>query len=240
MRKFSLATIAVWTAFAACSTPSSQQNQEITSRSEAWGAAFNSGDIDAVEALYSEDCRVLPPNGELGQGREAARAVFSEMIEAGQKAELETIESISAGDLGYHVGTYTLQSADGKVIDHGKFVETWRQVDGQWQISNDIWNSDLPATPQETTLMITAAVKDVQHFLAAWQGEQSRHQLFAQHGAPRVRVFQSPGKGNRMALLVGVEDMKAFQAFLDSPESTAAKAEDGVRNSTLHVYSEVH
>jgi hypothetical protein len=52
--------------------------------------------------------------------------------------------------MAYDVGTYTLR-IDGEVIDTGKFITTSsRSDDGEWLITNDIFNSDNPpAAPAE-------------------------------------------------------------------------------------------
>lgn len=239
-RSFEFATLVLLIAAFACAPPASRDSPELAARSDAWEAALNAGDVEALTAMYAEDCRILPPNGELGQGRAAAAAAFGEMIDAGLTGTLETVEARIAGDIGYRVGTYALQGPDGSQVDRGKFVEVWRQVDGDWRISNDIWNSDMPVDAESgTALIATHEVEDAARWLAAWQGEDGRRQQFARHGAPRVRVFQSPDNPNLTGLLIDVEDMEAFRAFLESPEGTAAKAEDGVKDATLRIVAEV-
>lgn len=190
--------------------------------------------------MYTEDARILPPNAEIAQGHDAVRKIFGSMIDAGLGGTLATMEATEAGDIGYRVGTYVLETADGTVVDKGKYIETWRLVDGEWKISNDQFSSDLPAPGSVgTTLAITHEVEDADRWLAAWQGEGSRHELFAQHGAPHVRVFQSPESPNHVGLVIDVEDMEALQSLLSSPEGEQAKAEDGVKDATMTVLAEV-
>jgi ketosteroid isomerase-like protein len=222
-------------ALGACAPAGSQESPELAQVGEGWIEAFNAGDLDALAAMYTEDTRLLPPNGEMAQGRDVVRAAFGEMIDAGLKAELETIEAIAAADIGYKLGTFKVLGPDGSVMDRGKFIEVWKQVGGEWKIARDIWNSDVP-TP---SLMITHNVADADHWLAAWQGPDSRHGMFAQHGAPSVRVFQSLQDPNRTGLLISVTDMDALQALLESPQGAAAKAEDGVIDASLQVFSEI-
>jgi ketosteroid isomerase-like protein len=227
---------------AACSPApqGSQDSPEIAAAANAWEEALNAGDVEGVVATYSADARVLPPNAELGTGHDAVRAIFGGMIDAGLGGTTDTIEIRAAGDIGYHVGSYTLVTADGTTVDQGKFIETWRLVDGEWKISNDQFNSDLPAQGSGgTTLAFTHEVEDADRWLAAWQGEGSRHELFAQHGAPHVRVFQSTDNPNHVGLVIDVEDMEALHALLASPEGEQAKAEDGVKDATMTVFAEV-
>lgn len=219
----------------------SQDSPEIAAAAEAWLTALNAGDVEGVVATYWADARVLPPNAELAVGHDAVRAIFGGMIDAGLGGGIETIEIKAAGDIGYRVGTFTLTTADGTTVDQGKFIETWRLVDGEWKMSNDQFNSDLPAAGSSgTTLAITHEVEDADRWLAAWQGEGSRHELFAQHGAPHVRVFQSGDNPNHVGLLLDVEDMEALHSLLSSPEGEQAKAEDGVKDATMAVFAEVN
>ena len=243
MRSVNLATALMVIAVLASCAPApqgAQDSPEIATGSRAWNEALNAGDIESVAALYTQDARILPPNAEMATGHEAVREIFGGMIDAGLGGSLTTVEAKASGDIGYHVGNYVLEAADGTMVDKGKFIETWKLVDGSWKISNDMFNSDLaPATSGGTTLAITHEVEDADRWLAAWQGEGSRHELFAEHGAPHVRVFQSPESPNRVGLVIDVEDMEALQALLASPAGAQAKAEDGVKEATMVVLTEV-
>jgi hypothetical protein len=181
----------------------------------------------------------MPPNAELAKGHAAARASFGEMIDAGLTGKIDPITVAAAGDIGFRNGTYSLQTADGTVVDRGKYTDTWRKVGGEWKITSDIWNSDLAPFAGTTTVAITHDVKDADHWLAAWMGENSRHDMFAQHGVANVRVFQNPDTPTQIGLLVDATDMEAFYAFLNSEEGAAAKAEDGVIDKGMRTYMEV-
>lgn len=129
----------------ACIAPavSFAEGPDLAARAEAWEEAFVAGDIEGVAALYTEDARLMPPNAGMAQGRQAVIEIFSQM--AGLQVDLEGVETATSGDIGYRVGTYLLTTEDGTVVDRGKFIETWRLVDGRWMITNDIWNGDMPA-----------------------------------------------------------------------------------------------
>ena len=198
------------------------------------------GDIEAVVALYESDARLLPPNEEMQTGADAVRASFGAMIDAGLTGKLNSVETQVAGDFAYNVGTYILMAGDTQV-DSGKYMETWhRGKDGQWRYSNDIWNSDTPvATPGDNAhLVILHEVDDAEHWLAAWRGENSRHQLFEANGAAHVHTFQNADNPHLTGLLVSVTDMDALNAMLSSEEGLAAAAADGVRADTLKVLTE--
>jgi ketosteroid isomerase-like protein len=224
----------------ACSPPSAQTSADLAAATDEFEAAFNAGDIDSLAAMYTEDTRLMPPNAPAETGHDAVRSAFGEMIDAGLTLELESVSAMVAGDLGQNIGTYALTAADGSFVDRGKWIETRRLVDGRWLISADIWNSDVAATPAGTTTIVgTHEVADFDHWYSAWQGEESRHDLFAANGVPNVRLFRSESNPNLAALVFEVTDVDAMQAMLASPEGQAAAAEDGVDMSTLQLFSEV-
>jgi len=208
---------------------------EITARSAEWDAALNAKDIDGIVALYTDDARMMAPNMPTGTGSDGVRAAFTGMIEAGLSVKLTSVDAVVSGDVGYNVGTYVLSAGD-EQADIGKFLEVWeRGADGVWRISNDIYNSDLPAAAPEpsmpmemTHVMITHEVEDGGHWLAAWQGEDSRENLFKANGAMHVHTLQNADNPNLTGLIVAVSDMDAFTAMLESEEGQAAAAEDGV------------
>ena len=239
MKHLRFLTLAVIVVGVACAPPAAQESPELAAKSVAWEEAMNSKDVEAVVALYSENARLMPPNAETGQGHDAVREAFGGMIDAGLSVDLETTEALAAGNLGTRIGTYVLTSDDGTEVDHGKYIETWEKVEGEWVITNDIWNSDVPIGAGTTSLLGTHLVEDGDHWLAAWSGENSRHADFAENGAPSVRVFQSPDNPNLTGLLIDVADMDTFQAWLESEAGTAAKAEDGVKDETLQILAEV-
>jgi ketosteroid isomerase-like protein len=226
-------------AIVGCAQPRGQESAELAARADEWQVHFSSGNVDGVADLYAEDARLLPPNGEMRQGPAAIRAELEGMIEAGLTGTLETVEAMTAGDLGYRVGTFTLDAADGSQADRGKFIEIWRRIDGEWKITNDIYNSDLEAGPAGELMIATHEVGDAEVWLAAWLGSETRRSQFADHGVASARVFQHPDNQAMTGLLLDVVDPEAFQAFLQSEEGAAAAAADTVDLEEVVVLQEV-
>ena len=206
--------------------------------SDAWEAALNTKDIDALVNLYAEDARLLPPGGEMTVGHDGVRAAFGAMIDAGQSGVTTIVEATVSGDVGYIVGTFTLE-AGGKQLGTGKYIETWhRGDDGAWRIANDIFNNDSMPKPMKhkmshSHVLITHEVDDADHWMAAWTGDDSRHKMFTDNGAAKVHTFRSADNPNLTGLVIGVKDMDALNAMLSSDEGQAAAAEDGVRADTM-------
>jgi len=240
MRKLIIALPLLLVAIACTQSPPPTDPSVIHARSAEWEAALNAGDIEAVVALYESDARLLPPNEEMQSGADAVRASFGAMIDAGLTGKLNSVDTQIAGDIAYNLGTYTLMAGD-TVVDTGKYMETWhRGEDGQWRYSNDIWNSDVPVATAggNAHLVILHEVDDAEHWLAAWRGENSRHQLFEANGAAHVHTFQNADNPHLTGLLISVTDMDALNAMLSSEEGKAAAAEDGVRADTVKVLNE--
>lgn len=84
-----------------------------------------------------------------------------------------------------------------------------------------------------THVSITHEVEDGDHWLAAWDGENSRHGDFKANGAKHVHVLSDPNNPNVKGLIVAVSDLDAFLAFLESDEGRALAAKDGVKMDTL-------
>jgi uncharacterized protein (TIGR02246 family) len=206
-----------------------------SSRDGEWRTAMNAGDADGIAALYTEDARIMAPNGEATTGRDAVRSAFGEFIEAGAKVELNPIETQSAGDIAYIVGKYTL-TIGGEFADRGKYVEIWRRgADGEWLMSNDIWNSDLPAPTagsgdggDKSHVMVVHEVEDFDRWSAAWRGDNNRHEMFSEHGVAHAHTFQNADNPNLTGVVLSISDMDEFNAFMASEEAADAASADGV------------
>jgi len=84
-----------------------------------------------------------------------------------------------------------------------------------------------------THLIITHEVKDAEHWLAAWRGENSRQEMFKANGAAHVHTVQDPDNPNMTGLIIAVTDMDALTTMLESEEGQAAAATDGVIPETM-------
>ncbi len=115
---------------------------------KAWAAK----DVDRVLSCYSDDASVLPSNAPIATGKEAIRALWSQLFETPGFAlswDISKLEVSRAGDLAYGHGTYELMvndAAGNPVTERGKWVGVYKkQADGQWKMVVDIGNSDQPA-----------------------------------------------------------------------------------------------
>lgn len=115
--------------------------------------AYNRGDAAAFAALYTEEARLLPPNGPMIVGREAIQNSQQSDFDTGVSGDLQltTLEVRVARDLAYEIGEYTstIQPEEGEAIrDQGKYVGIWKRENGEWKLDVDIWNSSMPLPGQ--------------------------------------------------------------------------------------------
>jgi len=115
-----------------------------------------SKDLVGITNLYAEDAIFMPPNSPQAATPAEISAVWAGYLQANPSLSLELTktEVSQAGDLAYSTGAYRM-SMDGptgaRIEDEGKYVVAWKKVDGQWKIAADIFNSNLPLAPADTT-----------------------------------------------------------------------------------------
>jgi ketosteroid isomerase-like protein len=117
---------------------------------EAWQAAYNEGNVDAVVALYMEDGMRMPPDVPTVKGREAIKAQIVDGMEMGlAKVKIETVDMKVMDDMGFGRGTFVGMDAEGNTITKGKWANAAKMVDGKWHIQYDIFNYDMPRQAPE-------------------------------------------------------------------------------------------
>jgi hypothetical protein len=84
------------------------------------------------------------------------------------------------------------------------------------------------------TLIAHHDVKDTDHWLAS----PKREEILGPMGVTNIRTFVDPTNRTRVAVMLDVPDLDAFQVALGSEEAAAAMAYDGVLPETLVVLIE--
>lgn len=123
-----------------------QLRSEIQSVNDKWNSAFNSGDANAVAALYAEDARLSPGDGRVLTGRAAIENLFQSFIDNGvHNHTIEIIETHGDGNVAYEVAKWSANGAekDGqKPTFGGILVHVFhRGDDGNWKSQTHIWNA---------------------------------------------------------------------------------------------------
>lgn len=132
----------------------------IEAKDQAWEAAATAGDAAAIAAIYTDDAIVLPPGAGRVEGRAAVQEMFGAWMSEGgitsASLDSDVITVASSGDYAHAVGSYTISGTgpDGtEWSDTGKYLEIFENVDGDWLIAADIWNSDAAPAGMESESM---------------------------------------------------------------------------------------
>ena len=118
-------------------------SKEIMAANANFERLFNAGDVDEFLTLYTDDARVLPPNGSLVTGKDALREMWSGMMEMGITPKLTTTSAVAYGKVAIEEGTATIMS-EGQVVDNSKYIVIWHKEGKDWKMHQDIWNSSNP------------------------------------------------------------------------------------------------
>lgn len=125
-------------------------SEAIRAQDQAWADAAKAGDAAAIAALYTPDAVILPPGSSRVEGTQDIQEYFAGMLEAPLSSvtlDSDIVTVAAAGDYAYANGTWTMSGTapDGSEwSEQGKYTEIWKNVDGDWKIVSDIWNSDTP------------------------------------------------------------------------------------------------
>ncbi|HJT20797.1 MAG TPA: SgcJ/EcaC family oxidoreductase [Nitrospira sp.] len=106
-----------------------------------FAASFNSGNVDAIMALYEPEASLVPQPGQVVQGREAIRQALLQFLALKGTMHVKTVFTIHGPGVALTRGQWTLSGTglDGKPIEMtGHSVEVVRrQPNGEWLLAVD-------------------------------------------------------------------------------------------------------
>jgi ketosteroid isomerase-like protein len=94
---------------------------KIEAANKLFEAAVSRGDGRGVAALYTNDAQLLPSQSDFITGKDPIAQFWQAAIDSGMTG---------------------VRGAEGKVLDHGKYVVIWK-MEGSWKLHRDIWNSSV-------------------------------------------------------------------------------------------------
>ncbi|HET6469683.1 MAG TPA: SgcJ/EcaC family oxidoreductase [Geminicoccaceae bacterium] len=117
----------------------------VAGNNQKWNDAFNSGNVDAVAALYTRDATVLPHTHDVITGAENIRSFWKAVVDGGFRDHtIEVIDVYGKGDVAYQTARWTATGAGeggGRRSFGGSLVTvSERQDDGSWKLRLHIWN----------------------------------------------------------------------------------------------------
>lgn len=121
-----------------------QDKATIQSLNDQFARAFNTGDIPAVAAHYTEDATVLPPGAEMVMGRDAILAFWKSAAEQIGDIKLTAVDVKPLGsNAAREIGTFSLRTKGSQSQEvAGKYVVVWEKVGADWKLATDIWNTN--------------------------------------------------------------------------------------------------
>lgn len=104
--------------------------------------AFHTKTASWLAKLYAPDALLMPPGVETVSGEENICNFWQGVIDMGIcDVYLETLTLDEAGSTLIEIGHYRLHN-ETAMVDRGKYLVVWKQVEGEWRLFRDIWNSD--------------------------------------------------------------------------------------------------
>jgi ketosteroid isomerase-like protein len=128
-------------------TPSNLETvrDAFTSICQQFQKSIEQGDLGNIGNLYTEDAKILPPNMDMLEGRDTIQKFWQGALEMGIKSyQPEILEVEYSGNLGFFLGKYTLYGDGNQIINKGKFITVFKNIDGEWKVYRDIFNSSIP------------------------------------------------------------------------------------------------
>ncbi len=95
--------------------------------------AFNTGDLDALTALYESDARMVHEDGSVAAGVDEIRAVWSEFVALGGQISMSTRYAVEAGDVALLSNAWTFTMDDAQVASSVTSEVARKQSDGSWR-----------------------------------------------------------------------------------------------------------
>lgn len=114
---------------------------------DAWLGSFNGADVSGMGLAYTSDARLLPPDEPIIAGTTDIEAFWQAYGPGQVRLEQADVQSMKLGDMWYREGVYRAQFADEGEPRVGKFVELWKQENGNWLMYRQMWNRNAPPGP---------------------------------------------------------------------------------------------
>ena len=122
-----------------------QVRAEIVTIENAWAAAQNAKDINALMAMYADDAVSMPDGEPMLNGKAAIQkkqeADFAKPAKFASIA-FETMDVYAQGNVVTEVGKTMYKDATGKIIGGGKYIAVFEKRDGKYLCISEIYNQD--------------------------------------------------------------------------------------------------
>jgi uncharacterized protein (TIGR02246 family) len=136
---------------AATSTDTAADDQAIRAAMETLNQGITGQNDSLTASIYAEDAVMMPPGATKVTGRANIRAFWATVWPLRATLTITPAAITVSGDWAYGEGTWTWTApvTGGEQRDHGKYLDVWHRIDGNWSMVRDIWNSDLAPAEAE-------------------------------------------------------------------------------------------
>ena len=153
-----LAILAVLVSLAGCARVNVEEEQKaLLAVDQEWSQSTK--DLDKFMSFVAADANGYPQGVPMLAGADAFRKFIGELMAApGYALSWTATKAVVAtsGDIGYTTGAYDLAMAG--TMEKGKYVTTWKKVNGAWKVADDIFNADAgPAAQSSPHVMVAPA-----------------------------------------------------------------------------------
>ena len=102
-------------------------------------------DTAYLNNIFTHDARVFPPNSEIVIAKKDISQLNTDWVNYGIYEFIEET-TLFYGNQDYVIdeGSYYLRYGEENTIDEGKYINIWKNVNGEWKIYSNIWNTNLP------------------------------------------------------------------------------------------------
>ncbi len=116
---------------------------EIEHQNEVFQAAFEKGDSVGLANLFTVDGKIMMAGAPAFVGREAITHLGAMFIKSKLKRAARTVDIWGGPEMIVEEGIVSLFDQTGKEVERAKYLEAWKQEDGQWRLFRDMWTTDL-------------------------------------------------------------------------------------------------
>ncbi len=114
-----------------------------------WLGSFNGGDVAGLVLMYGADAEILPPDEPIITGPEAIQEFWQDYQPGQVRLELGDVDSRKIGEFWFREGAFLAEFPDEGEPRVGKFIELWKQENGNWLLYRQMWNRNEPLVPDE-------------------------------------------------------------------------------------------
>jgi uncharacterized protein (TIGR02246 family) len=107
---------------------------------KAFSAAVASGNVSSAADLWLDDAKIIQPDGQPIEGRDAVIAALQALVDSGAQLEIEIARVFIAGDVAIVLGRLTLGGIDGgdePFTQAGESVVVYSRRPDGWRIAID-------------------------------------------------------------------------------------------------------